>query len=166
MDFEAMTREDLKSYTDFLMRQFRLVDAFWYIYVEEEQGSDAANHFNERVWSRVAGLAAKDIVKRFHIQERGLKGFARAIQYFPWAIIVGYQAEIASDEVVISVPECPTQTARLNRGQGEYACKEMHRGEFVSFAAAIDPAIKVHCVHAPLDPHPSDRICQWRFTVS
>ncbi len=166
MDFGTMAKEDLKNYVDFLIRQYRVVDAFWYLYIEEEQGADMANHFNERVWGRVASLAAKDIVKRFGIREQGLEGFVKAIRYFPWSIIVGYQIEHHSDAVVISVPDCPTQAARLKRNLGEYACKEMHRGEFVSFAAAIDPAIQVHCVHAPLDPHPPERICQWRFTVS
>lgn len=166
MDFGTMAPDDLKQYADFLIRQYRLVDAFWYIFIEEEQGADAANRFNERVWSRVAGLAAKDIVKRFNITAKGLDGFTQAIRYFPWSIIVGYDIEQRHDEVIISVPECPTQNARLGRGLGEYACKDMHQGEFANFAAAIDPAIRVHCVHAPLDPHPPDRICQWRFTVS
>ncbi len=166
MDFETMARDDLKNYVEFLIRQYRLVDAFWYLYIEEEQGSDTANHFNERVWARVASLAAKDIVERFGIKEKGLEGFAKALRYFPWSIIVGYEIEQRPDEVVVSVPDCPTQTARLKRDLGEYACKEMHRGEFVNFASAIDPAIKVHCVHAPLDPHPPGRMCQWRFTVS
>ena len=166
MDFEAMARDDLRSYVDFLIRQLRLVDAFWYIYLEEEQGADAANHFNERVWSRIAGLAAKDIVNRFGIREKGLEGFTQAMRYFPWAIIVGYHIESRPDEVIITVPECPTQTARLNRNLGEYACKEMHKGEFVNFAAAIDPAIEVHCLHAPPDPHPPERMCQWRFAIT
>ena len=166
MDFETMARGDLKNYVDFLIRHYRVMDAFWYLYIEEEQGSDMANHFNERVWGRVAALAAKDIVERFGIREKGLEGFAHAIRYFPWSIIVGYEIEQRPDEVVISVPDCPTQAARLKRNLGEYACKEMHRGEFVSFATAIDPAIEVHCVHAPLDPHPPERMCQWRFTVS
>jgi hypothetical protein len=166
MDFGTMAREDLKEYADFLMRQYRLVDAFWYIFLEEEQGAAAANHFNERVWSRIAGLAARDIVNRFNITQKGLDGFEQAIRYFPWTIIVGYHIERKPDEVLISVPECPTQNARLSRGLGEYACKEMHKGEFVNFAATIDPAIHVRCVHAPLDPHPPDRICQWSFTVS
>jgi len=163
--FEHMSASGLRSYLEFLLWHYRVMDGFWFLFVSDEFDQETAERINRRVWGKIPELAARDLIKRFHITEKGLKGFMKALAYFPWTILIEYEVEETNDEVVITVPACPPQVARRERGLPEFDCKDMHRGEFESFARVIDERIQVECVFAPPDPHPEDSFCKWRFTL-
>jgi len=147
-----------------LLWQYRLIDAFWFINVENEYGLSAAEQLNAKVWAKVGRLAAKDIKKRFGITDTGIEGFVQAMHFYPWYLMDSFDMKTDEHELEIVSARCPAQMGRLKHGLGEYACKEMHREEFTHFAAEIDPTLRVHCVFAPPDPHPEDLFCKWRIT--
>jgi hypothetical protein len=165
IEFDNMSPSELRNYLQFMLWHYRVMDSFWYISIAEQFDEAVADRINEKVWGRIPAKAAQDLLQRFNIQERGLDGFVKALRYWPWRILVGYQIEQNPDDVVITVPFCPTQAARLKRGLKEYACKEMHRGEFESFAGAVDARIQVECLFAPPDLHPESMFCKWRFSL-
>jgi hypothetical protein len=163
--FESMTPDELRRYIEFLLWHYRVVDSFWFIHVHERFDQATAERINERVWAKAGGLAARDLRTRFQIEEKGLKGFVRTLRLFPWCILIDYRIDESDNQVLLTVPSCPTQEARKKRGLGEYECKEMHRAEFECFAQAVDDRIQVECLFAPPDPHPPETYCQWRFSL-
>lgn len=164
--FENMDESGLRNYIELLLWHYRVVDSLWFISVEEHFGRKTAEGINDGVWTRVASIAAKDIRKRYHIQENGLEGFVKTLKLFPWTSIGGHLIEQKENEVILTVPECPPQVARIKRGIGEYDCKDMHMNEFIQFAKEIDPRICVKCEFAPPEPHPEHLFCKWRFYLS
>jgi hypothetical protein len=111
MDLKLLDRmgpAELRAYVEFLLWHYRVIDGFWFLFVQERFDQPTAERINERVWHKAAELAARDFVKRFGIG-KGLSGFVQALRYFPWTIIIGYEIEEKQDEVVITVPTCGAQ---------------------------------------------------------
>jgi hypothetical protein len=162
---ENMEAAELREYLRFLLWHYRIVDGFWFMCVEKEHGHETAEHLVKTVWEKIAGMAANDLLQRFCIEEKGIKSLVKALQFFPWTILVGYHiTENGDNEAFVTVPECPAQVARVKLGLPEFHCQEMHRADFESFAHAIDQRIKVECLFSPPD-HPPDVFCKWKFSI-
>lgn len=165
MKFSEMADKEVREYLYFLLRQYRLTDAFWFLAVEDTFGTDAAIKLNEDVWARLGSLAAKDIEKRFPLKHEGVARVLEALSYFPWTMIVEHEIEESTDGVKIRVSHCLPQEARLKIGRDEFPCKTRHLVEWTNFATEIDQKAEVRCLMAPPDPHPEDLWCEWEITL-
>lgn len=165
MNGPSFDHKELQLYVEFMLNQLRRTDGFWFLGVESTFGYDAAIKLNDQVWHKMGKIMARDIKEIFSVTEKGLEGLVKVLRYSPWTSISGFQIEEGDGEVFVSVPHCASQEARIKKGVGEYACKEMHYGEFKSLIEEVDERIKVECIFAPPDPHPEGLFCRWRFTM-
>jgi hypothetical protein len=163
--FERMDEAELRRYLEFLLWHYRVVDGFWFLLTEKAYDRPTAERINEQVWEKASELGGRRIAKDFPLPGEGLARFARALELWPWSILVGYEIDQTPRGLFLSVPHCPPQEARIKRGLGEYDCREMHRLEFERFAQEIDPSVRVECIFAPPEPHPENLFCRWRFTL-
>lgn len=154
----------MEDYLEFLLKQYRVIDALWFLAVEDEFGLEHAVRLNEKVWEDMGARSAKEIKKRFKIEEKGLKGFEKAMKLFPWSRILGYEFNTLEDRLIIRVKNCLPQMARMKSGRGVFPCKGMHYREFRAFAKEIDKRIEVRCIYAP--PDIKDYFCEWEFRIS
>ena len=51
--------EEKDEYISFLLRQYRLVDALWFLAVEDRFGLDAAVELNEKIWEDMGRRSAR-----------------------------------------------------------------------------------------------------------
>ena len=77
MEIQISSLEVMRKYLEFLLWHYRLVDALWFLKVEERFGTSEAVRMNEEIWSKIGEIAARDLKKYFNIG-RGLKEFESA----------------------------------------------------------------------------------------
>ncbi len=166
--FDRMNRKGVLKYLDFLMWHYRLLDALWFLEVEDKYGLEAASKMNEVIWERIGRRAAKDIKEKFELKEKGVRGVLKALSFFPWMVICDYDISIKNDEeAVLRITRCLPQEARVKRGMKLNPCREMQLREFSAFAKEIDENVEVECIYAPPDsgsPRSKDEAwCEWKF---
>ena len=80
--FEKMEASELRSYIEFLLWHYRVVDAFWYISITKEFDEPTADRINEMVWGKVAAMAAKDLVKTIRYTAIRAENFCQSASLF------------------------------------------------------------------------------------
>ena len=168
LNLRKLPINDLIRFIEYLIRQYRYVDAYWFLNIEKLYGLHVASKINEEVWEIIGERCAKDIMKTFNIKEGNpLHVIIKALSYFPWFFIETWEIlDLTNNKAIIACSSCPPQEARLRRGLGIFPCKNMHYRLFMSFVKVFNDKINVKCYYAP--PDNSEKInvywCKWEFS--
>ncbi|WP_027367924.1 DUF6125 family protein [Desulfocurvibacter africanus] len=163
----GLDQERLSALLDALCVNWLALDGVWFQAVEGLAGMDDAKRVNDTCWSRFAPLEARRIMAMHGFpRDGGLETLKTALGLRLYSRVNEYEiVEETPDSFVFRIRQCRVQAARTRKGLAEYPCKTGGLVEYRTFAQAVDPRIRTHCLACPPDPHPAEWCCAWRFEL-
>jgi hypothetical protein len=159
--------ERLEKLLSALSVSWLAADGLWFRTVEDARGMHDAKRVNDTCWSRLGYVEAVRAKALLGLPDAGgLPALQAAFgtrlisRVNTWDVI-----EETPDSFVLRIIQCRVQSSRARQGLPPYPCVSGGTVEFTAFAAGIDPAIAVSCVHCPPDTTREDCACAWRFSI-
>lgn len=142
------------------------VDGFYFLFIEEQFGTETATEIDRKVWEIMGKIEARRIKKLFNINGKDIPSLMKALSYSGWALdLEDKEIIVEKDRGIIRNTKCRVQNTRLSKGLREFSCKPVRFGFLKSFAKEFNPDIVVTCNVCPPDKHPKDLWCEWEFTL-
>jgi hypothetical protein len=140
------------------------VDGLYFLGIEERFGTQAATEIDANCWKLMGKLEARELKTLLETKEATIPALIEALKHTSWALYqTAKETEITKEKGIFRVTDCRTQKTRLEKGLGEFPCKQVRYGFLQSFAEAFNPNIKVVCRHCPPDEHTEKCWCEWEF---
>ena len=165
MDLTSLTKQELVAMIESFCHSTYAVDGLWFQAVEKLLDTATAIKMDKEVWSKAGFGEALRLKKLTEIKD-DLDGLAKAFNLHSMFQVTEYEVSRRSDEILIfTVTNCKMQKARIKKGLGEFACKDVGIPCMEGFSKGVNPNSKVKCVTCPPDKHPDDVWCKWEFTI-
>ena len=164
---KKIPEEKLSDFVFMHLRDMWAVDGFYYMFIEEEYGTEVATEIDRRVWEVMGKIEARKIRKLFDIKGTSVRECMKALSYSGWSMdLEDKEIEVLSDNhAILRNVKCRVQNTRITKGLGEFGCKPVRFGFLKSFAKEFNPEITVTCNMCPPDDHPDDLWCEWEFKL-
>jgi len=148
------------------LRDMWSVDGLYYIFIEEEYGTEIATEIDRKVWEVMGKIEARRLKKIFNFKGKDIKTMIDALKLSGWALdLEDKEIILKKDKAIVRNIKCRVQSTRLKKGLSEFGCKPVRRGFLKSFAEEFNPDIKLKCNFCPPDKHPDDLWCEWVFEL-
>lgn len=165
--FAALDRRGMARALEAFAKSWLAHDGCWFLAAEERSGMEAAIALDSRSWERFAPLEAKRILEAHGIPEGGgLEALERALGLRMYAVLNAQRTEWSPsrDRLQFTMESCRVQEARRRRNLPDFPCRPVGEVEFAGFAGAVDPRIRVKCLHCPPDASGQGG-CAWEFSL-
>ncbi|MDH5494423.1 MAG: DUF6125 family protein [Candidatus Bathyarchaeota archaeon] len=141
------------------------VDGLYFLGIEEKFGTGAATEIDANCWKAMGKIEARELKKMLGVKEN-VEALMQTLRNTSWALYqTEKQSEASTEKGTFRVIHCRTQETRINKGLGEFPCKQVRFGYLQSFAKEFNPNMKVVCKMCPPGPHPKGIWCEWEFTL-
>jgi hypothetical protein len=158
--------EKLADFIFMHLRNMWAVDGFYYLFIEEKYGTEAATEIDRKVWEVMGKIEARKIKQLFQIKKNDIPSLMKALSYSGWSMdLEDKEIIIEKDKAILRNVKCRVQNTRLKKGLTEFGCKPVRFGFLKSFAYEFNPNIDVKCNVCPPDKHPEDLWCEWVFEM-
>ena len=148
------------------MRNIWSEDGLYFLGIEKRFGTEAAVDVDREVWAVMATIEARRLRRELKIEDDGIKSLFEVLKHTSWWLDNEYKKfELDDNQGVITIKECYVQKTRIKKGFGEFDYKSVRTGFLSNFVKEFNPNIEVKCNFCPLDEHPDDAWCQWKFRL-
>ncbi len=168
-DCEALSKLSKETFLALFFLQIKnlwRVDGLYFLGIEENVDTETATRIDARCWRTMGKLEARQLKKTLGIKETDVIALIETLRHTSWAL---YQTEkeskASAEKGTFQVTRCRTQETRLNRGLGEFPCRNVRLGYLESFTEEFNSEIHVNCKSCPPDRLADDVWCTWEFTL-
>jgi hypothetical protein len=163
---EKIPKDKLSDFVFMHLRNMWAVDGLYYLFIEEEYGTEVATEIDRRVWEVMGKIEARKIKELFDIKGNNISDLMKALSYSGWSMDLEDKKMEEKDNVgIIRNVKCRVQNTRLKKGLSEFGCKPVRFGFLKAFAYEINKNIEVKCNVCPPDDHSEDLWCEWEFKL-
>jgi len=142
------------------------VDGLYFLGIEEQFGTEAATTIDASCWKIMGKLEARELKGTLGVEKNDVAALMNMLKNTSWALYQTEKESAASPERgVFRVTRCRTQETRIEKGLGEFPCKQVRFGYLQSFAKEFNPKIEVECKTCPPEMHPKNVWCEWEFSL-
>ncbi len=163
---EEIPTEKLSEFIFIHLRNMWAVDGLYYMFIEEQWGTEHATEIDRKVWEVMGKIEARRLKTFLNITSDDIPSMMKALEHSGWALdLEDKKISIEPKKASIQNTTCRVQNTRIKKGLTEFGCKPVRFGYLKAFAKEFNPKIHVECKMCPPDKHPDNLWCEWVFTL-